>query len=132
MLEKNPDHVKLVIKHFPVSSHKFAKQAATAALAADKQGKFWEFHAKLFENYRSLNDKKSEEIAVSLNLDMEKFAADKKSPEIQALITRDIRNGQAIGVRGTPSIYLNGKRVKNRSLQNFQKLIDMEIKKTDK
>jgi len=130
LLEKNPDNVKLVIKHFPLSSHKFAKKAATAALAADRQGKFWEFHEQLFKNFRSLNNQKINEIATSLELDMEKFTADQKSPEIQALITRDIRNGQAIGVRGTPTIFLNGKRVKNRSIQNFQKMIDREIEKT--
>jgi len=129
LLEKNPDNVKLVIKHFPLSSHKFAKKAATAALAADKQGKFWEFHEQLFKNFRSLSDKKINDIAISLELNMEKFTADQKSPEIQALITRDIRNGQAVGVRGTPTIFLNGKRVKNRSVQNFQKMIDREIAK---
>ena len=130
MLEKNPDNVKLVIKHFPLSSHKFAKKAATAALAADRQGKFWEFHEQLFKNYRSLNDEKIQEIAESLELDMQKYEEDKKSPEIQALIARDMRNGKAIGVRGTPTIFLNGKRVKNRSMQNLQRMIDVEVNKT--
>jgi len=130
VLEKNPDNVKLVIKHFPLSSHKFAKKAATAALAADRQGKFWEFHEQLFKNYRSLNDEKIQEIAESLELDMQKYEEDKKSPEIQALIARDMRNGKAIGVRGTPTIFLNGKRVKNRSMQNLQRMIDVEVNKT--
>ena len=129
MLEKYPNDVKLVIKHFPLPSHKFAKKASTAALAADRQGKFWEFHSKIFEHYKSLNDAKIDEIATSLNLDMEKFKADQKSPEIQALIARDIENGRAIGVRGTPSIFINGKRVKNRSIQNFDKLIEAEKRK---
>jgi protein-disulfide isomerase len=129
LLEKYPNDLKLVIKHFPLPSHKFARPASMAALAADKQGKYWEFHAKLFENYRSLNEKKIEEIAIELELDMEKFAADRKSPEIAALIERDIKNGKAIGVRGTPTIFLNGKRVKNRSMQGFQQMIDAEISK---
>ncbi len=132
MLEKYPNDVKIVIKHFPLPSHKSARPAATAALAAHKQGKFWEFHAKLFENYRSLDEIKIEEIAIELKLDMEKFAADRKSPEIKALIERDIRNGKAIGVRGTPTIFLNGKRVKNRSMQGFQQMIEAEISKSDK
>ena len=130
-MEKYPNDVKLVIKHFPLSSHQFAKPAAKAALAAHKQDKFWEFHAKLFENYRTLSDQKIEEIATELELDMEKFAADLKSPEISALIERDIRNGSAIGVRGTPTIFLNGNRVKNRSMQAFQQMIDAEISKKD-
>ena len=128
-MEKYPNDVKLVIKHFPLSSHKFARPAAKAAMAAHKQGKFWEFHAKLFQNYRSLNEQKVQEIATELELDMEKFAADRKSPEINALIERDLRNGAAIGVRGTPTIFLNGKRVKNRSMQAFQQMIEAELSK---
>mgnify|MGYP001813810923 FL=1 len=128
-MEKYPNDVKLVIKHFPLSSHKFAKPAAVAALAAHQQGKFWEFHAKLFQNYRALDEQKVQEIATELELDMEKFATDRKSPEISALIERDIRNGSAIGVRGTPTIFLNGKRVKNRSMQAFQQMIEAEMAK---
>ena len=128
-MEKYPNDVKLVIKHFPLSSHKFARPAAKAAMAAHKQGKFWEFHAKLFQNYRSLNEQKVQEIATELELDMEKFAADRKSPEINALIERDLKNGAAIGVRGTPTIFLNGKRVKNRSMQAFQQMIEVELSK---
>ena len=131
-MEKYPNDVKLVVKHFPLPSHKSAKPAAIAALAAHKQDKFWEFHTKLFKNYRSLNEKKIEEIAIELNLDMEKFAADRKSPDITALIERDIRNGKAIGVRGTPTIFLNGKRLKNRSMQGFQQMIEAEISKAGK
>ena len=130
MLEKYPNDLKLVIKHFPLPSHKIARPAAIAALAAHKQGKFWEFHAKLFQNYRALSEQKIEEIAIELELDMEKFAADRKSPEISALIERDIKNGTAIGVRGTPTIFLNGKRVKNRSMQAFQQMIEAEISKS--
>jgi protein-disulfide isomerase len=130
LLEKYPNDVKLVVKHFPLPSHKFARPAAIAALAAHKQGKFWEFHAKIFKNYKSLDEKKIEEIAIELKLDMEKFTADQKSPDISALIARDIQNGKAIGVRGTPTIFLNGKRVKNRSMQGFQQMIEAELSKT--
>lgn len=129
MLEKYPNDLKLVIKHFPLPTHKAARPASVAALAANNQGKFWEFHAKLFENYRALDEKKIEEIAVELGLDMEKFAVDQKSPEIAALIERDLKNGREIGVRGTPTIFLNGKRVKIRSTQGFQQLIEAEIAK---
>jgi len=129
LLEKFPNDIKLVIKHFPLPSHKFARPASVAALAAHRQGKFWEFHSKLFENFRSLDEAKIEAIATELNLDMQQFAADRKSPEIKALIARDIQNGQAIGVRGTPTIFINGKRVKNRSMKNFQQLIEMELQK---
>jgi protein-disulfide isomerase len=54
VLEQYPNQVKLVYKNFPLRNHKFAKPAASAALAAGEQGKFWEFHDKLFQNYNQL------------------------------------------------------------------------------
>jgi protein-disulfide isomerase len=67
VLEKNPKTVKIVFKNFPIRSHKFAAQAAVAALAADRQGKFWEFHDELFNNYNRLNEEKVQEIAAKRN-----------------------------------------------------------------
>lgn len=130
MLDKYPDKVKLVVKHFPLSSHKYAHKAATAALAADYQGKFWEFHSQLFKNYKGINDAKIQEIAKELGLDMEKFAKDMQSPTIKGLISRDLNNGKQIGVRGTPTIFINGKALNNRSLPGIYQVIEAELKKT--
>ena len=132
VLEKNPDTVKLVYKNFPLGSHKFALPAATAALAAGAQGKFWEFHDLLFQNYNNLNDQKINEIAVSLNLDQEVYQQKLKDPEISNLIRRDAMEGRLIGVRGTPTIFVNGRRVNDRSLNGFQAMIDRELSKLDK
>ena len=129
MLDKNPDKVNLVIKHFPLNSHKFARRAAAVALAANRQDKFWECHTKIFENYRSINETKVQEIATEIGLDLERLNTDAKDPAIQYLINRDISNGQQSGVRGTPAIFVNGKRLNNRSLAGFQKAIDAELKK---
>jgi protein-disulfide isomerase len=129
VLEKNPKDVKLVIKHFPLPSHSFAKKAAVAALAAEKQGKFWEIHQKLFANQKQLNDAKVEEIARELGLNMEQFEQDLKDPELQTRIDRDLKNGQESNVRGTPSIFLNGKLLNQRTLAGFQQFIDLELKK---
>ena len=71
MLERYPKEVKLVAKNFPLARHKFATKAAMAALAANAQGKFWEFHSKLFENYKVINDAKIQDIAGELGLDMD-------------------------------------------------------------
>jgi protein-disulfide isomerase len=73
LLKKYPDKVNLVFKNFPIRSHKFAVKAAAAALAADRQEKFWEFHDMLFENYNRLNDQKIQEIAGLLGLDETEF-----------------------------------------------------------
>ncbi len=109
--------------------HKYARTAAIAALAADRQGKFWEFHDLLFENYKQPDDKKIKEIAQQLGLDLKTFENDLKNPEIEAKIQRDIVEGQKVGVRGTPTIFINGRRLKDRSLQGFKTLIDKALVK---
>lgn len=129
MLEKYPDQVKLVVKHFPLRNHKFARKASQAALSAGKQGKFWEFHQKLFQNYKAINDAKLQDIAKECDLDLGKFNVDMKSADIRNLINRDIKNGKEIGVRGTPTVFINGKRLKKRNLAGFAELIEAELKK---
>ena len=129
VLEKNPDKVKLVFKNFPLRNHKFAMEAAIAALAAEKQGKFWEFHDLLFKDYNRLNEQKVKEIAQQLKLDMEKFEKDRKEPGIRTLINRDIAEGNRTGVGGTPTIFINGRLLRNRSMAGFQELIEKALKK---
>jgi len=106
-----------------------ALKSALAALSANNQGKFWEFHTKLFENFRSLNDQKIEEIAKELGLDMDKFLKDQKTPALKNLIFRDIQNGRTAGVGGTPTLFVNGKRVKKRSFQGLSQMIEKELAK---
>jgi len=129
VLEKNPVMVKVVYKHFPLQNHKFARKAAAAALAADRQGKFWPFHDRLFDSYNRLSDQKIREIAVSLGLNMETFEKDLKDPAIQAKIRQDFQDGNRADVRGTPAVYINGRVLKNRTLAGFQENIDKELGK---
>ena len=129
VLDTYPDKVKIVYKNFPLQRHKYARNAAIAALAADRQGKFWEFHDLLFENYQKPDDPKIKEIAQQLKLDLKAFENDLKNPEIEAKVQRDFLDGQKAEVRGTPTIFVNGRMLKNRSLQGFQTLIDKELTK---
>jgi protein-disulfide isomerase len=129
VLDKNPDKVNLVIKHFPLATHKFARRASAVALAADRQGKFWEYHEEIFENFKSINEAKVQELAKEIGLDIERLNTDAKDPAIQNLITRDVNDGKQSGVRGTPTIFVNGKRLNNRSLAGFQQAINAELKK---
>jgi protein-disulfide isomerase len=129
VLEKYPDDVKIVFKNFPLRNHKFAMKAATAALAAERQGKFWEFHDLLFKNYNKLNDQKIREIALKLGLDQTEFEKKMKDPKITAMIRQDVREGAQAGVRGTPTIFINGRRLNNRSLKGLQAAIDKELQK---
>ena len=129
VLEKYPTDVKLIYKNFPLRNHNSAKPAAIAAMAADKQGKFWEFHDEIFLVYNQLNEAKFEEIARKLNLDMERFQRDLKDPAIVQAVGSDVQEGFQAGVRGTPSIFVNGRRLKQRSMQGFQTIIDSELAK---
>ena len=129
MLEKYPQDVKLVHKNFPLPNHKFAVNAAKAALAAHRQGRFWDYHHKLFENYKQLNDTKFEALATDLELDLERFNKDMNDPSIQRLIYRDVKEGRDAGIRGIPAVFINGKLLKNTSGPVFQRMIDAELKK---
>jgi protein-disulfide isomerase len=130
VLEQYPKDVKLVFKNFPLTRiHKFAMNAAVAAMAANQQGKFWEYHAELFKNYNKLNDGIFDEIAQSLGLDMEQFKQDMQNPALTALVQRDLKDGVEAGVRGTPSIFVNGRMLQQRSLEGFQQIINEELAK---
>ncbi len=117
----------MVFKNMPLRFHKFADPSARAAMAAFKQGKFWEFHNELF-GAEQLSDDVISNAAVKLNLDIAQFNKDMNSPEVRQQINKDMLDAQKAGVTGTPTIFINGKRLKNRSPQGFQEMIDAELK----
>ncbi len=127
VLGQFPNEVKYVIKHFPLSSHSFAFQGAMAALAAGEQGKFWEFHGRLLENHDQVDEQKILDIAGELALNMEQFTKDRQLASSHELIQADLRNGKEIGVTGTPSVFINGKRIRNRELGKLPELIIREL-----
>lgn len=130
MLEQYPNDVKLVFKNFPLTRiHKFAMDAAVASMAANQQGKFWEFHDGLFKNYNNLNAEKIDELAQAAGLDMEQFKQDRQNPALAAMVQRDLKDGVEAGVRGTPSIFVNGRLLQQRSLPGFKQIIDEELAK---
>jgi protein-disulfide isomerase len=132
ILEKNKGKAKLVFKNFPLNTHQFARKAAAAALAAGKQGKFWEFHDRLFQNYNRLNDQVLQEQAQQLGLDMQKFEKDMNDPQIQQAINQDYQDGLKAGVRGTPAIYVNSAFLHENSPEGIQAAIDKEMEKKGK
>jgi len=132
VLEKYPAEVKIVFKNFPLRNHKFAMKAAAAALAAESQGKFWEFHDLLFKNYNRINDELIRTIALGLGFDVKEFELKMRDPEIQARIQQDTRDGSQAGVRGTPTIFVNGKRLNDRSLKGFQTAVGRELEKLER
>jgi len=122
------DEVRLVYRHFPLDTHRFAFQAARYAEAAGKQGKFWEMHNLLFSNqtlWSTLEDATLffEGYAEELELDMDQLHVDIESTETRAKINADQQSGIRAGVRSTPAMYLNGRLVSNP--QSPGRLIEM-------
>lgn len=129
LLEKYPQKVKLVFKNFPLRSHKFAQPAAAAALAAHAQGQFWAFHDALFKDYSSLNEAKLEEIRAQLDLDKEAFDTQRKSSQVNAQIQKDAQLARKAGVNSTPSVFINGRLQRSRSLEAFSAAVEAELKR---
>ncbi|MEW6502128.1 MAG: thioredoxin domain-containing protein [Thermodesulfobacteriota bacterium] len=128
VLQHNAKTVKVVFKHFPLGFHKSAKPAALAAMAAQKQGKFWEMHDRLFANQKSLTPEKFRAIAQELKLNLGQFDKDQANIELAQRLEKDMNDGRRAGVRGTPTLFINGRRVKERDAAVIQKMIDEELK----
>ena len=122
-MAKNKDKVTLVYKHFPLTQiHPEALPAARAAWAANKQGKFWEYHDTLFANQAKLSETFYTETATSLKLDLKKFDADRKLAD--NFIVEDFKLGRKIGVDGTPTFIMNGEVVTGAaSLADLEKAL---------
>ncbi|MBN2382770.1 thioredoxin domain-containing protein [bacterium] len=127
VLTKYPDTVKLVVKHFPLQSHQFSLEAALAALAAGRQGKFGPFHKELYANAKVLNEEKLTEIAQKLGLNLDQFNKDRQDPALNDIVQRDIRDGRDLGIRGVPTVLINGKIFQISSEQGFMEAISQEI-----
>jgi protein-disulfide isomerase len=128
VLKAYPKEVKFVYKEFPLTSiHQNALNAARAAVAAQNQGKFWEMHDKLFAHQRALSPDNLKQYAQEIGLDVAKFEKDMASPEVQKQIDDDVKLAQEVQVRGTPTLFLNGKRVMNRSFEGIKEMIDLAL-----
>ena len=129
VMEAYPKDVKRVYKQFPLTSiHPNAMPASKAAIAAGKQGKFWEMHDKLFANARALTPENFKKWAEEIKLDVAKFEKDMASPEVQSQIDKEMQEARAADVSGTPTIFVNGKRLQQRSFEGFKAAIDAAIK----
>ena len=132
VLDKYPDNVKIVFKHYPLAFHKQALPAALASMAAGEQGKFWEYHDELFLHQNSLSSDKYLEIAQNMGLDLKMFSLDMMRPSIRKKVEQDISDAKKAGVTGTPTLFVNGRKVKKRDFDAMSKLIDAELAKLQK
>ena len=127
-----PGKLKIVYKSFPLNSHKYSWEAATAAMAAYERGKFWEFYKLLFDNYNLLNDAKIMEIRRVFGFDTPDFQTLMNSAGVRDKVTADREEGIRLGVNGTPTVFINGKRLKNKRLDGFKEAIENALKTSNK
>ncbi|TMA23315.1 MAG: thioredoxin [Deltaproteobacteria bacterium] len=132
VMDTYKDDVKIVWRNEPLSFHPNAMPAAKAAMAAHKQGKFWQMHDLMFAHQQELSDAKYAEWAMQIGLDFPRWQKDKDSPEIAAQIQKDNSYGQSVGADGTPSFFINGRFISGAMpFDSFKTVIDEQIKKAD-
>ncbi|MCZ6777944.1 MAG: DsbA family protein [Acidobacteria bacterium] len=134
VLARYPEQVRLVYKHFPLPSHEQARGAAMAAMAAQAQDQFWAMHDLLFANRTQLDQAAFLRFASQLQLDMDRFEQDLQNPAFMARVNEDIVEGRSARLPGTPSFYVNGRKLQSNSMVGFQQAIaealrDVEVGK---
>jgi len=135
VLKNYPDQVKVVFKNLPLSFHQQAKPAAIAALAAGRQGKYWEMHDALFANQQRLGeeDKLFTELATKIGLNLEKFQKDIKDEVVAKQIEADLAQASKLSIFGTPGYFVNGVQVKGaQPFPQFKLVIDRWLEKLKK
>ncbi len=119
------DKVQIAFKHLPLSMHRRARAAHAAAEAAHMQGKFWEMHDLIFSDQRGMSEEKYEEYAEQLEMDVDKFNKDRKSPQVEARISSDVAQASKLGITGTPAFLVNGRYLSGaQPFARFKTLID--------
>jgi protein-disulfide isomerase len=109
ILDEFRSDVKLYFKNYPLPQHNNARLAAEAAVAAQKQGKFWQYQDKLWEKSDDLTPAEIEKAAKEVGLDVAKFRQDVASEAVKARVQKDRNDGQAAGIQATPTLYINGR-----------------------
>jgi len=129
VLERYPEQVRFVYRHFPLDRiHPQARPAAEAAACADEQGLFWEFHEQLFAPDAKFDDTALEAYAVEAGVDMDGFRSCLGERRTQALVEGDLQAGRSAGVSGTPAFFVNGIRLTGaRPFDEFVELIEQEL-----
>lgn len=111
LVEKSTGAIRLVFRHFPLPSHRWALDAARAGVCAHRQGKFWPFHDRLFESQRDLSPPGLTALVEASDIDPDQFTACMKDATTADRVRRDIEIARAAGVDGTPALFVNGDRL---------------------
>ena len=98
-------------------------------MAAHEQGKFWPYHDEIFANYQKLNEEFFTKTAKKLGLNLGQFQLSRNDPKLKAKVQADAKLGREVGVRGTPTVFINGRLLKQKNPQGFKAAIDSLLKK---
>jgi protein-disulfide isomerase len=129
LVKEYGDKLKLVVRDFPLDQHKQAFKAAEAAEAAQAQGKFWEFTALLFKNQEALQVDKLKEYASQIGLDRAKFDKALDSGQYAATVQSDLEDGEKVGVDSTPTVFINGKRIKEKTAESLKAAVEAALRR---
>lgn len=106
--------------------------AALALQAANRQGKAWQMHDKMFENNTALTPPDLEKYAKEIGLDVAKYKKDIEDPKLKDEVLADQKIGNSVGASGTPTFFINGRQlVGAQPFEQFRTMIDEEIKQAD-
>lgn len=128
VVKESGDKVRLVARDFPLSQHVEAFKAAEAAEAAREQGKYWEYVQVLMQNQSSLSVEKLKGFATQLGLDRTRFDAALDSRKFAEMVQTDLDDGMKLGLKGTPSLFVNGRRVTAKSYEELKESVDAALK----
>jgi protein-disulfide isomerase len=109
--EEYPGKVRFAFKHRPLPFHQHARLAAKAARAAQAQGRFWEFHDALLAAHEPVDEASLERRASEVGLDVARFRQAMRSDEVDAAVAADDEEGTRLGLKGTPTLFVNGRRI---------------------
>ena len=119
--------IRLVYRDYPLPFHPNARPASEAAACANAQGKFWEYHSKLFHG-DGLEPEKLKTYADQVGLDRKKFDDCLEKKAFKADIDKDVKDGEKAGVTGTPAFFINGRMLSGaQPFEKFKEVIDDEL-----
>ncbi|PYR55115.1 MAG: hypothetical protein DMF85_20445 [Acidobacteria bacterium] len=120
--------MRIVFKHYPLDFHKDAMPAAMASIAALEQGKFWEYHDKLFANQQKLPRPFLIQYARELGLNAQQFESALDAPRVKSAIDADVAEAKSLGITGTPGFFVNGRFLSGaKPFEEFARVIDAEL-----
>ncbi len=132
ILHEFGDKIRLVVRDFPLDQHAQAAKAAEAAEAAREQGRYWEYSALLFANQTALAVEDLKKYASQLGLDRQKFDAALDSGQFAEKVQRDLLEGDKLGINGTPTVFINGRQIRDKTYENLKAAIEAALKKSEK